>query len=95
MQKMSDLKDNLIKIYNNEIPSDGKVERMIIEDDYLVIKHRNGFDYDISLDRLDSYKKIVGWIAHLNEKTWFTQDVLYCFFNILNGHFDGIIDKSR
>ena len=71
------------------------VDKIHIDGSHLVIKHRNGFDYDILLDKLNTYKQIVGWIAHLNEKTWFTQDVLYCFLNVLNGHFDGIIDKAR
>lgn len=94
-ERLDDTWEDLMKFYRNEIPGNQEVEKMVIEDGYLTIKHRKGFDYDIALERIDSYKKIVGWIAHLNEKTWFTQDVLSCFLNIINGHFDGMIDKSR
>lgn len=82
-------------MFNNEIPGNQEVEKIYIDGNHLIIKHRNGFDYDIALARLDNYKGIVGWIAHLNEKNWFTNDVLECFINVLDGHFDGIITKSR
>ena len=28
--------------------------------------------YEFALDRIDSPIKLLGWIRHLNEKTWFT-----------------------
>ena len=95
MKKEDDLIGDVFKLFNNEVTGNQEVERIIIEDGFLVIKHRVGFDYDIHLDKLKEYKDIVGWIAHLNEKEWFTNEVLYCFLNVINGHFDSIIDKSR
>lgn len=34
------------------------------------------YDYWIKLNRINSYKKLVGWITHLIEKEWITQDML-------------------
>jgi hypothetical protein len=93
--KPSDCTDDLLKLYNNEVCGDGPVKKIVIEDEHVVIKFKNEFEYEIMCDYLKTYKGIVGWIAHLNEKNWFTNDVLYCFLNVVNGHFNGIIDEAR
>ena len=93
--KPSDLKDEIMQLFNNEIPGNQEVEKIFIEKHHLVIKHRTGFDYDILLTRFAHYNKIVGWIAHLNEKNWFTVEVLDCLLSVLNGHFNGIIEEAR
>lgn len=36
-------------------------------------------DYEISLARLDSAEKILQWVMHLTEKSWFTNDMLRAF----------------
>lgn len=36
-------------------------------------------DYEISLERLDSADKILQWVMHLTEKSWFTNEMLRAF----------------
>ncbi|WP_143084530.1 hypothetical protein [Massilia yuzhufengensis] len=36
-------------------------------------------DYEISLDRINSAEKILQWVMHLTEKSWFTNDMLRAF----------------
>ena len=37
---------------------------------FIVIKN-GGYDYDIAKDRIDTKEKLLSWVEHLLEKTWF------------------------
>jgi len=71
------------------------VDRILIEDGYLVIKVKEFYAYNIAMDWLDTKEKVVEWVEHLNKKKWFTDDDLDCFLNSVNTHFGGLIDRSE
>lgn len=54
------------------------VDRILIEDGYLVIKVKEFYAYNIAMDWLDTKEKVVEWVEHLNKKKWFTDDDLDC-----------------
>ena len=95
LEKLKNIVKEDLQQHVGENPINKDIEKIYIDGNHIVIKHRSGFDYDILLSRIDTHKQIVGWVSHLNEKNWFTKDVLSCFLKVLNTHFDGIIDKSR
>lgn len=46
-----------------------------------------GFDYDIEWHRIDSHQKLVGWILHLTEKTWWKKEHSVGLILVTQDHF--------
>lgn len=38
-----------------------------------------GYLYEITLDRLNTYEKVLGWVVHLSEKVWMTPNRIRVF----------------
>lgn len=48
--------------------------------EYLAINNTvvlNKYNYEIDMDRCLTHKQLIGWIKHLCEKDWITQDTIY------------------
>lgn len=41
-----------------------------------------GGDYNIPLDKCSTPTEIIGWVKHLSEKTWMTNDVMGRFVSV-------------
>ena len=65
-----------------DIEINGRPRRMIVDGGYLVIKPFDKCAYPIALDRVNSPHKIVVWIRHLSEKTWWTNSMCLEFIAI-------------
>jgi len=58
--------------------------QVYIQDDVLIINV--AYEYTIALERCDTYEKILGWVFHLLEKTWMTNDVARRFISLACKH---------
>ncbi len=67
---MSDPKDILGRIFADKKKLQ---EQVYIDGDEIIINVRT--HYAIALKRADTHEKILGWVVHLAEKTWMTQQV--------------------
>ena len=47
------------------------------------------YEYNIALDTCRSYENILGWVLHLTEKTWMTNEILERFI-LLACHESGL-----
>jgi hypothetical protein len=69
---MTDLKP-LIDLAEQFIKREEELNRQVtVADGCLTIDIE--YPYHIDLNRIDTPEKILGWVWHLAEKTWFTQD---------------------
>jgi len=55
-----------------------------IVDGYLVIDVN--YEYNIGLDRCDTYEKIVGWYLHLHDKPWMSDELMQFFIKTALSH---------
>lgn len=66
--------------------------QVVVEDEYIGFPEH---DYWVKLNRINSYKKLVGWVTHLLEKGWATSEMMLEFIeragrrNRLDVHGDG------
>ena len=59
-----------------------RVKPVKIEGDYVIITHSRGVEYDIEKSRCASHAKILGWVRHLSDKCWFTQEMCRLFIDM-------------
>jgi hypothetical protein len=43
-------------------------------------------DYEIELSRIDTPEKLLAWLIHMSEKTWFTSDIARWFILKVSRH---------
>jgi hypothetical protein len=43
----------------------------------------NGFEYEITLDRLKTAEDAMKWICHMSEKNWVTPQMIYDFIKVI------------
>lgn len=67
-------------------------EKVYISDGYLVLNIR--FPYEIELTRIDTEKKLLGWIVHLLEKNWVSREMLLRMVDVWQHHFKQTIELS-
>lgn len=54
-----------------------------IEKGFVVIRVKEGYDYDISLDSIKNHADLLRWKDHLSEKRWMTPQLLETFYNMV------------
>jgi len=59
-------------------------EEVVIEGEVVIFP--NAGRYEIGLSRLDSPEKLLSWIVHLSEKTWFSPDICRWFILKVSRH---------
>ena len=47
-----------------------------------------GYEYEIELGRIDSAEKLLGWLVHLEEKSWVPKERLILFLKVVAAHFE-------
>ena len=55
-----------------------------IEDGVLIIKINETATYEIGLERVPSYKRLLDWTRQLGEKNWMTKDRLLGIMELLS-----------
>jgi hypothetical protein len=59
--KPSDMEDKLIQMAED-------AEKIFVRGEYLILNF--SYEYEIGVDRIQSYREILEWVAHLIHKTW-------------------------
>lgn len=55
---------------------------IVIEDGFIVIKVKPGYDYNIDLASIESEKDLTHWLGHLYEKRWMSPQKLDYFYKL-------------
>ena len=56
---------------------------IVIEKGFVVIRVKEGYDYDIDLDSIKNHADLLRWKDHLSEKRWMTKELLEKFFEMV------------
>lgn len=56
-----------------------RLTRIVVDESYLTINVDEGYQYEISLERINTPVKILQWVIHLTEKTWMTTELMRQF----------------
>ena len=59
-------------------------DKIIIEDDYVVIIYNGGRRYEIKLTRIQDESSLIRWIHHLLMKRWFTKKHVKEFIKVVS-----------
>ena len=65
-----------------------------IDNGCIVLDVKGRLKYDIDLDRIRTQEDILGWIAQLSGKNWFTSEYLWHFLNTIDS-VTGLVSKAR
>lgn len=55
-------------------------KQVYVKNDTIVINVN--YEYNIEISRCDTAEKLLGWVHHLTEKTWMTNEAMRSFIEI-------------
>lgn len=58
-----------------------KPQKVFVDSACISIRVDSGSLYEITLNSIDTHKKLVEWIHHLTEKTWVTGEIIHDVIN--------------
>lgn len=67
-------------------------DKVYISNGFLVLNIK--FPYEIELNRIDTERKLLGWIVHLLEKNWVSREMLLRMVDVWQVHFKKQIDLN-